>query len=58
MVKKYVKALEERQINPLTDEIWTVNDVPNLWKIKVLKQIEKDGYIVLDDGTVGRPEGE
>ena len=52
MVKKYVKALEHRDINNATGEIWNVADVPNLWKSKVLAQIEADGYIVDEDGTV------
>lgn len=52
MKKKYVKALENREINSRTDEIWTVNDVPNIWKNQVLNQIAADGYIVLEDGTV------
>lgn len=52
MVKKYVRALEERQINTRTGEIWTIDDVPNLWRSKVEQQIEADGYIILDDGTV------
>lgn len=52
MKKKYVKALENREINSRTDEIWTVDDVPNIWKNQVLNQIAADGYIVLEDGTV------
>ena len=52
MKKKYVKALESREINSRTEEIWTVNDVPNIWKNQVLSQIAADGYIVLEDGTV------
>lgn len=52
MKKKYVKALENREINSRTEEIWTVNDVPNIWKNQVLSQIAADGYIVLEDGTV------
>lgn len=52
MKKKYVKALENREINSRTEEIWTVDDVPNIWKNQVLSQIAADGYIVLEDGTV------
>jgi len=52
MKKKYVKALENREINSRTNEIWTVDDVPNIWKNQVLSQIAADGYIVLEDGTV------
>ena len=56
MVKKYVKALEEREINSRTGEIWKVDDVPNLWKAKVIKQIEDDGYVIKEDGTVEKNE--
>lgn len=56
MVKKYVKALEGREINSRTGEIWTIYDVPNTWKAKVEQQIAADGYIILDDGTVAKPE--
>lgn len=52
MVNKYCKDLENRNINPSTDEIWNIDDVPKLWNKKVRKQLEIDGYKVADDGTV------
>lgn len=52
MVTKYCRLLEERAINNSTGNIWNVNDVPSLWKTKVLAKIDSDGYIVLEDGTV------
>lgn len=52
MVSKYCHDLEERNINPKTDEIWKIDDVPALWNTKVRKQIEKDGFKIIDDGTV------
>ena len=52
MVKKYVRHLESRDINSATGEIWNIADVPNLWKSKVEAQIEADGFIVDEDGTV------
>ena len=52
MVKKYVRVLEERDINAKTGEIWKINDVPATWRTGVLAQIEADGYIVDEDGTV------
>lgn len=59
MVKKYVKALENREINSSTGSIWTINDVPTLWKAKVEAQIDADGYIIEEDGTVSpRPVNE
>ena len=55
MVKKYVKALEGREINTRTGEIWTVYDVPATWRAKVEQQITADGYIIQADGTVIKP---
>ena len=52
MVNKYARALEAREINDQTGAIWTVNDVPNLWRKKVIAKIEEDGYTIDDDGTV------
>lgn len=52
MVKKYVHTLEKREINNATGEIWNINDVPNLWKSKVEKQVLADGYVFDEDGTV------
>ena len=34
MVKKYARVLENREINSMTGEIWSINDVPNTWKKK------------------------
>ena len=59
MTAKYVRHLENRDINPSTGSIWTINDVPNLWKKKVEAQIEADGCVVDEDGTVvKKPENE
>ena len=52
MKKKYVRALENREINSRTGEIWKIDDVPNAWKAQVETQIEADGYVIDDDGTV------
>ena len=59
MVKKYVKALENREINSATGSTWTINDVPTLWRTKVEAQIDADGYFIEEDGTVStRPVNE
>lgn len=55
MVKKYVKALEEHEINSKTGEIWVISDVPNLWKTKVTTQVLADGYVFDEDGHAVRP---
>lgn len=52
MVKKYVRVLEERDINAKTGEIWKIDDVPTTWRARVEAQILADGYIITDDGTV------
>ena len=52
MVKKYVNALENRDTNASTGEVWSINDVPNAWKKKVEKQVLADGYEFDKDGTV------
>lgn len=43
-----VKFFEERVINGLKK--WT--DVPELWNKKVIERLQKDGYILNEDGTV------
>lgn len=52
MVKKYVSALENREYNTRTEDTWKIDDVPSIWKNKVIAQIEKDGYFIEEDGTV------
>lgn len=43
-----VKFFEERVINGLKK--WT--DVPELWNKKVIEKLQKDGYVLNEDGTV------
>ena len=43
-----VKFYEERVINELKK--WT--DVPELWNKKVIERLQKDGYGLIEDGTV------
>ena len=52
MKAKYVRVLEERDINSKTGEIWKIDDVPTTWRAAVTIQIEADGYIIDVDGTV------
>lgn len=35
MVAYYVAKIQDKEINPKTGEVWTVNDVPKLWRKKV-----------------------
>lgn len=51
MVNKYVRLLEQRQINPNTEEIWAIQDVPNTWRAKTKAKVEADHYTWDEDGT-------
>ena len=58
MVNKYARHLEERDINVKTDEVWSINDVPNTWKAKTRTKVENDGYYFDEDGTAWPVEEE
>ena len=51
MVNKYARVLELREINPNTDEVWSINDVPRTWKSKTEAKVIADGYYFDEDGT-------
>lgn len=51
MVKKYARVLENREINSMTGETWSINDVPNTWKKKTEEKVILDGYHFDEDGT-------
>lgn len=40
MVNFYVTKIYNKEINSITGEVWKVEDVPNLWKSKVAKEIK------------------
>lgn len=52
MVTKYVRVLEDHEINSRTGEIWSLYDVPKTWRAKVEKKILEDGFEFDDDGRV------
>ena len=56
MVAKYVRVLTERAINPSTNSIWAIQDVPTLWRNKVKTEILNQGYDFDEDGTVIKKE--
>lgn len=58
MVRKYTKAIEGREYNTRTDNIWSINDVPTTWRKKTREQVLADGYVFLDDGTAVKAEPE
>lgn len=49
-----VKFYEERVINGLKK--WT--DVPELWNKKVIERLQKDGYVLNEDGTATKSKSE
>ena len=45
MAKLYLQKITNREINPFTNEVWTLEDVPMLWRAEVgamLEQIVRD----------------
>lgn len=51
MPAKYARKLENREINPETESVWAIQDVPNIWNKKTRAKVEADGYIFDEDGT-------
>ena len=48
MVAKYVRKIEEDGMS--------INIVPNLWREKVRKQVESDGYVFDENGIATKVE--
>ena len=48
MVAKYVRKIKEYGMN--------INSVPNLWREKVRKQVEADGYVFDENGYATKVE--
>ena len=48
MVAKYVRKIEEDGMS--------INSVPNLWREKVRKQVESDGYVFDENGYASKVE--
>ena len=48
LVAKYVRKIEEDGMN--------INSVPNLWREKVRKQVEADGYVFDENGIATKVE--
>ena len=48
MVAKYVRKIEEDGMS--------INSVPNLWREKVRKQVETDGYVFNENGIATKVE--
>lgn len=41
MVKFYLNKIKNQEINPNTQEIWKIEDVPSLWRERVRKELDK-----------------
>ena len=48
LVKKFVRKVEENGMS--------INSVPNLWREKVRKQVESDGYVFDENGYATKVE--
>ena len=48
LVAKYVRKIEEDGMS--------INSVPNLWREKVRKQVESDGYVFDENGYATKVE--
>ena len=48
MVAKYVRKIEENGMS--------INSVPNLWREKVRKHVEADGYVFDENGIATKVE--
>ena len=48
MVAKYVRKIKEDGMS--------INSVPNLWREKVRKQVEADGYVFDENGIATKVE--
>ena len=48
MVAKYVRKIKE--------DVMSINSVPNLWREKVRKQVEADGYVFDENGYATKVE--
>ena len=48
MVAKYVRKIEEDGMS--------INSVPNLWREKVRKHVESDGYVFDENGIATKVE--
>lgn len=46
MVKLYVAKIQNKEINPLTGNIWAVEDVPTLWRDKVQEALDAENETV------------
>ena len=48
LVRKFTRKVEENGMS--------INSVPNLWREKVRKQVETDGYVFDDNGYATKVE--
>ena len=51
MVNKYSRHLEDRDLNPKTNSVWAIQDVPTTWRNQTEVKVIADGYYFEEDGT-------
>lgn len=51
MINKYARLLEQRAINEKTGNVWSINDVPSIWRDQTEQRVISDGYVFDEDGT-------
>lgn len=47
MVKLYVAKINNEEINPLTEKIWVIEDVPLLWREQVREALDEQTENIL-----------
>ena len=43
MAKLYYNKIKNQEINFMTGEVWTIGDVPSLWREQVQEMLSNDG---------------
>lgn len=43
MVKLYLQKITNREINPFTNDVWALDDVPEMWRDEVQNLLEAQG---------------
>lgn len=44
MTRLYYRKITNKEINPVTDKEWTINDVPERWRNEVQAMLDEEGY--------------
>jgi len=44
MAKLYYNKIKNQETNFMTGEIWKIEDVPNLWRVKVQEMLDEEEH--------------